>query len=152
MNRHPRIPGLVALLATTGFGLGLLAATGQFRTTDLADVPLEELEKRIVDSADPAVWSAYGDKLRAAGRFPAAAKAYERALALQPDLAPARLNAGIALGQANDPDTFFAYFSRLAATYPKLAVDLSERPELAALRPDPRWEPATAAARAQALD
>jgi hypothetical protein len=62
------------------------------------------------------------------------------------------LNEGLALGQSRDADAFFAYYTRLSANYPKLAVDLLERPELAPLRSDVRWEPAASSARAQAVD
>jgi tetratricopeptide (TPR) repeat protein len=139
--------GLTALL-----GLGIFAATGQFRTTDLGHASLEDLEKRIVGSTDGRVWMAYGDKLRQTDKFEAAAKAYERALELQPDLNDARLKKGMALGQAADANAFFAYVAKLSGTYPKLAVDLMARPEVSGMRADPRWDPAQTAAQAQAVD
>jgi tetratricopeptide (TPR) repeat protein len=152
MTRHPRIPAVAALVISGMAGLSILAGTGQFRTTDLSRASLEMLEKQIVNSPDPAIWCAYGEKLRQAGRYGAAAKAYQRALELQPELTSARLNEGLALGQSRDADAFFAYYTRLSANYPKLAVDLLERPELAPLRSDVRWEPAASSARAQAVD
>jgi hypothetical protein len=152
MTRHARIPAFAALLITAASGVALLAATGQFRSANLAQISLDDLEKRIIDCKDPAVWCAYGDKLRIAGRFPAAAMAYQRAVDLQPDLTSARMNIAIVLGLANHADAFFAYFSKLSAAYPKLAVDLLDRPELSAMRSDSRWDPAASAARAQALD
>lgn len=152
MTRHPRIPAAVAMVLSGALGLGLLAGTGQFRPSDLASATLEDLEKQIVGSSDAALWEAYGDKLRAAGRFSTAAKAYDRALSLAPDLPGARTHRAVALAQANDADGFFAYFSKLSLTSPKLASDLLERPELAPLRQDARWSPAAASARAQAID
>jgi tetratricopeptide (TPR) repeat protein len=152
MTRHPRIPAFAALVIASAAGVGLLAGTGQFRNRDMSQISLEEFEKRIIDCKDGAVWAAYGDKLRSVGKYGAAAKAYEKALDYQPDLTEARLNAALALGMGGNADAFFANFSNLSARYPKLAVDLLAKPELARLRGDPRWEPAAAAARAQAID
>jgi tetratricopeptide (TPR) repeat protein len=152
MTRHPRIPAILATLLSGTLGVALLAGTGQFRTRDLGAASVEELEKRIVGSTDGPVWEAYGDKLRAAGRFSSAAKAYDRALAFAPDLVGARLHRAVALAQAGETDVFFAYFGKLSITYPKLASDLLDRPELASLHKDPRWDPAAASARAQAID
>ena len=152
MTRHPRIPAIVALLVTAGAGLGILAATGQFRTTDQSHATLEELEMKIIGSQDGQLWLAYGDKLMAAGQPYVAAKAYERAVLYQGDLADARVNLGLALGQVNDPDAFFDYVGRLCINYPKLADDLMRRPELAPLQGHERWEPTQTTARAQAVD
>jgi len=152
MTMHARIPALAALLVSSVLGLGVLAATGQFRTTSLEKMSLEDLEKRIVDCKDGAVWCAYGDKLQGAGRFVDAVEAYEKALKVQPDSVDARISLAIALGQGKDADRFFAYFSRLSSSYPKIAVDLLERPQLAGMKDDPRWEAAAWAARAQAVD
>jgi tetratricopeptide (TPR) repeat protein len=151
MTRYARKPALVAMGVTALLGLGLFAATGQFRKTDLSHATLEELEKKIVGSTDGRIWVAYGDKLREKDRFENAAKAYQRALELQPDLADARLKQGLTLGQYSK-DAFFDYVGRLVISYPKLAVNLMARPELSALHADPRWEPAAAAAMAQAVD
>jgi tetratricopeptide (TPR) repeat protein len=152
MTRHARIPAMIAIALSATLGLGILAGTGQFRAKEAAGASLEELEKRIVGSRDGAVWEAYGDKLRASGRFASAAKAYERALEFQPDLTGARLQRAIALSEARDADGFFTYFARLSVQYPKLAADLLERAELAPIRTDDRWAPAAASARAQAID
>ncbi len=151
MTRHARNPATAAIVATALLGLGLFAATGQFRKTDLAHASLEELETKIVGSTDGRVWAAYGDKLREMDRFESAAKAYQRALELQPDLTDARLRQGLSLGQSN-ADAFFNYVGRLSMNYPKLAVNLMDRPELSALHADARWEPAALAALAQAVD
>lgn len=151
MTKHQRIPAIAAIVITALAGLGLFAATGQFRKTDFAHASLHDLEKQIVGSKDGRLWQAYGDKLGELGRHESAAKAYLRALDFQPDLADARLKAGLALGQS-DPDAFFDYAGRLSMNYPKLAVDLMERPELRPLHADPRWEPAEAGAKAQAVD
>jgi len=142
----------LALVGTFGLGLGVLAAMGQFRVKELSRMTVEELEKRVAASRDGAVWCAYGDKLREAGQFGAAVKAYEKAVEFGPELVEARLNAGVALAQANNPDAFFAYVGRLAINYPKVAVDLMERGEVRGLRGDARWGPAEAGARAQAVD
>jgi tetratricopeptide (TPR) repeat protein len=154
MTQHARIPAIVAISLTALVGLGIFAATGQFRSTDLAHASLQDLEKKIVGSADGRVWLAYGDKLRERGQFDNAVKAYARAVDLQPDLVDARLNLGVALGQSK-PDAFFDYVSRLATNYPKVAVNLMERPELGAIKTltaDPRWELTRTAAQAQAVD
>jgi tetratricopeptide (TPR) repeat protein len=152
MTLHPRIPALAALVLSSALGLGIMAATGQFRATNLEKMTREELEKRIVDCKDAAVWIAYGDKLQAANRFTDAVLAYEKALALQPEASDARISIAIALGRADNPDKFFAYFSRLTSSYPKLALGLLENSQLSAVKSDLRWEPAAAAARAQAVD
>src|SRR5436305_10957451 len=89
MTTHPRIPALVAMIFTATLGLLVLAATGQFRTTDLSHATLEQLEKKITTSQDGRVWLAYGDRLRETNKPDAAAKAYERAIAYQPDLTDA---------------------------------------------------------------
>jgi tetratricopeptide (TPR) repeat protein len=151
MTRHKRIPALAALLLSAGAGLGILAATGQFKTPDLDHESLESLERQIVSTRDGRVWLAYGDKLRELGQPRDAAKAYPRALELQPDLTAARLNWGLALA-ACDADAFFDYANQLAINYPKLAVNLLDRPELAPMHADPRWESTVAAAQAQAAD
>ncbi len=154
MVQHPRIPAIVAIGLTALGGLGFFAASGQFRTTDLAHASLSDLERKIVGSTDGRIWLAYGDKWRALGRFDNAAKAYQRAVELQPDLIDARMKQGLALGQSN-PDAFFEYVSRLSMNYPKVAVNLMERPELGAIKTltsDPRWELAKTGAQAQAVD
>jgi tetratricopeptide (TPR) repeat protein len=151
MTRHKRIPALAALLLSAAAGLAILAATGQFKTPDLQHESLDSLEKQIVSTRDGRIWLAYGDKLREAGRPDSAAKAYQRALELQPDLTAARLDWGLALAVFN-ADGFFDYANRLAADYPKLAVNLLERPELSPLHGDARWEPTFAAAQSQAAD
>ncbi len=144
----------MAIGLTLLLGLVIFAATGQFRSTDLAHASLQELEKKIVGTTDGRVWAAYGDKLREMGRFANAAKAYQRAVDLKPDLLDARLNQGLALGQSN-ADAFFDYVTRLSMNYPKVAVNLMARPELSgikALTSDPRWELTKTAAQAQAVD
>jgi tetratricopeptide (TPR) repeat protein len=154
MVQYARIPAIVAIGLTVLVGLGIFAATGQFRATDLAHASLSDLEKKIVGSTDGRIWLAYGERLREIGRFDNAAKAYQRAVELQPDLIDARLNQGLALGRLN-PDAFFDYVSRLSMNYPKVAVNLMERPELVALKTltsDPRWELSKTAAQAQAID
>jgi len=140
------------MLLSGVLGVGILAGTGQFRGSDVAAGSVGELEKKIVGSKDGAVWAAYADQLRAAGRFSTAAKAYERAMEYAPELTDARVHRALALAEAKEADTFFAYFGRLSVMYPKLAADLLERPELGAMRTDARWEPAAASARAQAID
>jgi tetratricopeptide (TPR) repeat protein len=152
MTRHPRLPALIASLGTAALGLTLLATTGQFHSPDLTNTSLDSLERQIIGSTDPSLWCAYAEKLQAAGRYSAAAEAYQRALKFQPDLQAARSNTAIALAQANSPDAFFAYFSRLTALYPKLAVDLLERPELSSMHGDPRWDLAASSAKVQAID
>jgi tetratricopeptide (TPR) repeat protein len=151
MTRHPRIPALLAIALATLLGVGIFAATGQFRKTDLAHASLPELEKKIVGTTDGRVWLAYGDKLTELNRSDAAVKAYQHALDLQPDLPDARLKLGLALAHSNK-DAFFDYVSRLTTNYPKLAVDLLKHPDLNPLHPDPRWNPALTAAQAQAVD
>jgi len=152
MTRHARIPAIVAMVLSGGLGLGILAGTGQFRANDAAGASVEELEKKIVGSRDGTVWEAYADQLLARGRFSMAAKAYERALEYAPELTDARAHRALALAEAKEADGFFAYFAKLSVMYPKLAADLLERPELAAMRSDVRWDPAAASARAQAID
>ena len=151
MTQHARIPAIAAIVLTALAGLGLFAATGQFRRTDLAHAPVEELEKRAAGSTDGRVWLAYGDKLREMDQFASSVKAYQRALELQPDLTDARLRQVLSLGQS-DANAFFDYVAKLSMSYPKVAVDLMDRPELRALHGDPRWEPAASGAQAQAVD
>src|SRR5262249_47789281 len=129
MTQHKRIPALAALLLSTGAGLAILAATGQFKTPDWQHESMESLEKQILSTRDPGVWLAYGDKLRDANRPESAAKAYQKAIELQPDLPGARLNWGLALAASN-ADAFFDYANRLSTSYPKIAVNLLGRPEL----------------------
>lgn len=158
MTRYRRIPAFVAIGLTVVAGLGLFAATGQFRSTDLAYATLGELENKAYGSNDARVWLAYGDKLRTAGRFEDSAKAYARAISLQEAegdpraVTEARIKEGMALGQASNADAFFTYVGRLSMNYPKLAVDLMERPEVSGKRSDPRWEPTRVAAQSQAVD
>jgi tetratricopeptide (TPR) repeat protein len=151
MTRHQRPPALAALLLSAAAGIAILAATGQFKTPDLQHESLASLEKQIVSTHDGHVWLAYADKLRDAGRADSAVKAYRRALDLEPDLPAARLNWGLTLAASN-ADAFFDYANHLAASYPKLAVNLLNRPELAPLHTDPRWDSALASAQAQAAD
>jgi tetratricopeptide (TPR) repeat protein len=152
MTLHPRMPAIAALLLTACAGLGILAGTGQFRTKDLAQATLQDLEKKIVGSDDGRLWLAYGDKLVAANNPEGAAKAYQKAIKLQPDLMDARLNLGLALGAGKDADAFFEYVSRLCINYPKLANDLMKRPELGHLQSHPRWASMAATAQSQAID
>ena len=46
---------------------------------------------------DAETWDAYGDALRAAGRFAPAAEAYQRALALDPSRRTTKINIALAL-------------------------------------------------------
>ena len=140
------------MVVTLGVGLGALAAMGQLRARPLSRMTLEELEGKIVGSSDGAVWCAYGDKLLAAGKFPAAAKAYEKAVEFGPDLVEARLNEGVALAEAKDAEGFFAYVGKLTINHPKVAVDLLERAEVRGMQGDLRWSPVAASAKAQAVD
>jgi hypothetical protein len=158
MTRHARIPAFIAMVLTAAVGLAIFAVTGQFRTTDLAHATLADLEKKIVGNQDARVWLAYGDRLREAARYDMAAQAYHRAGELQSELVEARLGEGLALGQAavgksgSAADGFFEYVTRLSGAYPKVAVDLLDRPELRPLHADERWAPAAAGAKAQAVD
>lgn len=152
MTQHRRMPALLAMLLSAGLGMGILAATGQFRGTDLAHASLQEIEKKAVGCTDGRVWSAYGDKLREAGRFSSAAKAYRRALEYQPELADARLAEGIALAQAKEADSFFDYVTQLAMSYPRQAADLMDRAETQPMHADARWEPTSALVQAQSVD
>ena len=152
MRLYPRLPALVAMVLTAAIGLGLMAGTGQFRTTDLSHATLAELEKQIVHTQDGKVWLAYGDKLLEEHRTDPAMKAFQRAAALQPDLVEARIKMGIAIGQGGNADAFFTYISRLCISYPKVAADLLERPELSSLHTHPKWDEAVVSAKAQAVD
>jgi tetratricopeptide (TPR) repeat protein len=154
MTQHARIPAIMAIGLTALVGLGIFAVTGQFRAPDLAHLSLQDLEKEIIGSTDGRVWLAYGDKLREAGQYDIAAKAYQKAVDLQPDLVDARLNQGLVLGQSN-PDAFFEYVSQLSMNYPKVAANLMERSELGAIKAltsDPRWELTKSGVHAQAVD
>src|SRR4051812_47190174 len=155
MKKHSRALSAVVLVGALGGGLGLLGAMGQFREKELSGMSVEELEKRIgeADGAkDKAVWMAYGEKLRAGGKFGAAAKAFEKAMTLDPELAEGRLMAGVSLAEAKDADGFFGWVAKLSINVPKAAVDLMERPEVQGMRGDARWTPAEAGAKAQAVD
>jgi tetratricopeptide (TPR) repeat protein len=149
---HARMPAVIAMALTAAVGLGIMAATGQFRTTDISQATLEQLEKRIATSQDGQVWMAYGDKLRAAGRPEAAAEAYERAVRYQPDLAEARLKLGLALAAGKEADLFFDYVLKLCIHDAGLADDLMKRPELAPLQGHARWQSTAVTARARAID
>jgi tetratricopeptide (TPR) repeat protein len=153
MTGHARKPAIWALVVGGLAATGLLAATGQFRSSDRAPVSLDELEKTIASGkADAGTWQAYGDALREKKRFAHAAAAYQRSLEMDPDRPTARFSEALSLGQANTPDRFFEFYTQLTAHDPKQAVDLLERAELAPLHDDPRWESAAAAARGQAAD
>ena len=158
MIRHPRIPAIVGMAATAAIGLGILAATGQFRTTDVAHASLPVLEKKIADgSKDGRVWLAYGDRLREVTHYDMAVRAYQKALEFMPELREARVGQGLALGQAagggkEKADAFFEYVERLTSLYPKVAMDLLARSELRPLHADVRWAPAVAAANVQGVD
>jgi hypothetical protein len=156
MIRYARIPAVAAMVVTAAIVLAVFAATGQFRRADVMHISLAELEKHVVGSKDARVWLAYGDRLREQGQFDRAAQTYQKAVELQGDLMEARLGQGLTLGQAaggkGKADEFFAYVGRLSGMYPKVAVQLLERPELRPLHADERWEPAVAAAKAQAVD
>ena len=157
MITYARIPAVVAMLLTAAIVLTTLVVTGQFRRSDVTHMSLPDLEKKIVGSKDARLWLAYGDRLREQARFDSAAQAYQKAVELQGDLMEARLAQGLALGQAaaaskDKVDAFFDYAVRLAGMYPKVAVDLLERPELRPLHSDERWEPTAAGAKAQAVD
>ena len=157
MIRHARIPAVVAMVVTATIGLAVFAATVQFRRSDVSHMSLADLEKKIVGSKDARVWLAYGDRQRDQGRFDRAAQAYQKAAELQGDLMEARLGQGLALGQAaaggkEKADAFFEYVVRLAGMYPKVALQLMERPELRPLHADERWDPTAAGVKAQAVD
>jgi tetratricopeptide (TPR) repeat protein len=153
MTRHARKPAILTLLILTGAAAIVLGATGQFRSRETSPQSMEELAKAVGRStANADTWQAYGDVLRQNKQFAAAAQAYERALEMEPDRAAARFNRGLALGQAGDAEKFFAYVGQLTAHDPKQAVDLMDRPELAGMHGDSRWEPASVAAHGQAAD
>ena len=151
MRTHPRWPAVLVFSGILGGGLLLFAATDQFKT-DRTDLPLESIERQIVNSTDPRLWYQYGEKLAASREFASAAKAYQRAVELAPNLTDARLNRGLALGQSGDAAAFFDYVNQLATMYPKLAADLMQRSELAALHADARWASTQATVQAQAMD
>jgi len=151
MQTHPRWPAILVFVGVLGAGLLLFAATGQFGTAR-GDMPLESIERQILQSTDPKLWCLYGEKLSAAGQFASSAKAYERAVELAPNLTDARLNRGLALGRSGDARAFFDYINQLAIMYPKLAADLLQRSELAPLHADARWASTEAAVKAQAMD
>lgn len=131
-----------------------MAAAGVFRN-DAAAQDLGSLERKIAGpgGADAATWNAYGKALSAAGKPGDAADAFQKAIALDPSLADARLNAAIALAQAGDADAFFAYINRLTQVNAKLSDDLLlNRKEIARFRDDPRFAIAENTAHAQAQD
>lgn len=156
MTRYSRKPAIVALLFSAGLGISALAATGQFRAPVHMTGNLDSLERAIASGkSDCGTWMAYAQALQQQHSFAHAGAAYERALSLQPAVEEApglRFNAVLCLGEAGDPEKFFPFFSHLATTDPKLAVDVLERPELATMRADSRWNAIAATARAQAAD
>ncbi len=154
MKRYSRIPALLVFVLALLGGIAALAAAGLLRRGGAsgADLSLPAIERQIVGSADPKLWSLYGQKLSDAGQFASAAAAYKRAAELSPDDTSLQLNEGLALGRAGSANDFFDFVTRLSQMYPKLAADLMARPELSALHADARWSPTQATVQAQALD
>jgi tetratricopeptide (TPR) repeat protein len=156
MTRYSRKPAAITLILTLAAGLSAFAATGQFRNKGEGGATIDQLERELASGkTDVGTWTAYGDALRGQKQFAHAAAAYQRALEMHPsvdDLQKLRFTTALCLGQAGDADKFFVFFTHLTLTDPKLAVDLLERPELATLRQDSRWGPASASARSQASD
>jgi predicted Zn-dependent protease len=152
MTQHARKPALAALVLTLAVGIAGLSAAGALRSGNGRPGDLATLERQIAGHPDAATWDAYGDALRAAGRFAQAADAYQRSLALDPSRRGTKINTGIALAQANNPDAFFKYVSRLTITDAKVVVDLLGHTELAPVRSDPRFTMADTTARGQAVD
>jgi Tfp pilus assembly protein PilF len=156
MTRYARKPAAAVLVLSFGAGLGVLAATGQFRAGGVGGDAIDVLERAIASGKnDWQTWAGYGAALQQTHRYVHAAAAYGRALELQPDveaLSKLRFNEGVCLAQAGDADKFFAFFTHLTAADPKAAVDLLERAEVSGMRGDARWAGAAATARAQAAD
>jgi tetratricopeptide (TPR) repeat protein len=144
---------MIALILATVAAATLLYATGQFRSSESQTLSIADLEKIIgAGKAKAETWQAYGDALRNDKRFGNAAEAYQRSIEMDPDRPQARFNEALSLAQANAADKFFEFFAQLTAHDPKQAVDLLERPELAGMHRDGRWEQAASSARAQAAD
>jgi tetratricopeptide (TPR) repeat protein len=152
MTQHARKPAIAALLLTLASGAAGLSALGALRAPAARSTDLATLERQIAGRPDAETWDAYGDALRAAGRFAPAAEAYQRALALDPSRRTTKINIALALAQAHNADGFFTYVSRLTMTDAKLASDLLERPELVPLHADARFTMAANTAHAQAVD
>jgi tetratricopeptide (TPR) repeat protein len=152
MTQHARKPALAALVLTLALGIAGLSATGALRSGTERSTDLATLERQIAGHPDADTWDAYGDALRAAGRYGQAADAYQRALKLDPARRATKINIGLALAQAKDADGFFQYVSRLTMTDAKVAVNLLEKSELAPLQGDPRFTMARTTAQGQAVD
>jgi tetratricopeptide (TPR) repeat protein len=154
MLQHPRIPALIALAVTLAIGM---VAYCIFSADDTAargaGATLEQLELVIASGqADAATWFHYGERLREAGRFSHAAQAYKKVLELEHYHAEARFNCALALAQSGNGEEFYFFMEDVTRDYPKRAVDIFDRPEVARYLSEPRFQEMRREAQNLAMD
>ena len=81
------------------------------------------------DRATDDTWLAYGEALRAQGRFEPAATAYRKVIENQADARAARIGLTLALAQGENTEALYAHLRDLVYGDPKLALELFLRPE-----------------------
>jgi tetratricopeptide (TPR) repeat protein len=160
MNRYPRRPAMIVLLATLALGVFYVTAWGRIERLwkkQPGDQSLVALEKRIEEERKGSgvkveTWRGYGAALSEAKRFKDAAKAFQEVLAIDPQQRDAKFQCGLALAQAGAADEFYSFQKDLVYSEAKLAVELFERPETQGYLAQERFANLAKEAKNQAMD
>jgi cytochrome c-type biogenesis protein CcmH/NrfG len=161
MNRYPRKPALIVLLATLALGTFYVTAWGRieriWKKQSAGDQSLVALETRIEterkgNGVKIETWRAYGTALAEAKQYAKAANAFREVLALDPQQRDAKFQCGLALAQAGAADEFYTFQKDLVYSEAKLAVELFERPETLHYLSEDRFANLAKEAKNQAMD
>jgi tetratricopeptide (TPR) repeat protein len=160
MNRYPRKPAMIVLLATLALGVFYVTAWGRIERLwkkQPGDQSLVALEKRIESEGKAGgvkieTWRAYGAALLEAKQFAKAATAFREVLAMDPQQRDAKFQCGLALAQAGAADEFYSFQKDLVYSEAKLAVELFERPETQGYLAQERFANLAKEAKNQAMD
>ena len=116
-----------AITAAVAFGLPWIAADGIFAASAHAE------------QRNAAAWRAQGTAELRLHRFDGAIAAFQRSLALQPDSPRVFYSLGVAYAGKHDPVRAFEWLERAGATHRFDMTEITEEPNFAALRADPRF-------------
>ena len=153
MNRYPRTPAMMILVAAASIGVLYVVAWGRVEKIWKKQGPdqgIEALEKQIAADGKtgrvPATtWRAYANALMDAKQFSKAAAAYREVLALEPTQRDAKFQCGMALAQAGAADDFYNFqpqmeFGYLGTSGFSLDIPETALPYADSIAPDGRYQ------------